>query len=75
MDECSNKINDNQIYLYAATSLMLAAKAQELDERVPFISKLKRYASMTSHPEINNYSTHEFKTAERILIQSLEWKL
>lgn len=30
---------------------------------------------MTSHPEINTYSTHEFKTAERILIQTLEWRL
>jgi len=30
--------------LYAATSLMLASKAIELDERIPFISKLKKYS-------------------------------
>lgn len=35
---------------------MLAAKAQELDERVPFISKLKKYASMINHPEIGQFS-------------------
>lgn len=47
---------------------MVAAKASELDERIPFISKLKRYASMTNHPEINSYRPDEFKTAERVII-------
>ncbi|CAD8169506.1 unnamed protein product [Paramecium pentaurelia] len=68
-------INEEQIYLYAATALMLAAKAQELDEKIPFISKLKRYSSMTSHPEINNYTTQDFRNAEKTIIQSLNWKL
>jgi hypothetical protein len=43
---------------------MVAAKAGELDERIPFISKLKKYASMTTHPEISSYKTSEFKVAE-----------
>ncbi|CAD8190700.1 unnamed protein product [Paramecium pentaurelia] len=68
-------INEDQIFLYAATALMLAAKAQELDEKIPFISKLKRYSSMTSHPEVNNYTTQEFRNAEKAIIQSLDWKL
>ncbi|CAD8104805.1 unnamed protein product [Paramecium primaurelia] len=77
IDEYLSKvtINENQTYLFVATALMLAAKAQELDERVPFISKLKRYASMTNHPEINQYSIREYKYAERSLIQTMEWKL
>ncbi|CAK83860.1 unnamed protein product (macronuclear) [Paramecium tetraurelia] len=68
-------IHEDQIFLYAATALMLAAKAQELDEKIPFISKLKRYSSMTSHPEVNNYTTQEFRNAEKAIVQSLDWKL
>ncbi|CAD8194653.1 unnamed protein product [Paramecium octaurelia] len=77
LDHYFNKqgVNEEQIYLYAATALMLAAKAQELDEKIPFISKLKRYSSMTSHPEINNYTTQDFRNAEKSIIQSLDWKL
>ncbi|KAM3142663.1 hypothetical protein pb186bvf_005322 [Paramecium bursaria] len=69
------QVNDQQVFLYAATALMLAAKAQELDERIPFISKLKRYTSMTSHPEINSFKNEDFKAAERSIIQVLNWKL
>ncbi|CAD8112257.1 unnamed protein product [Paramecium sonneborni] len=77
IDQYFNKVavNENQTYLFVSTALMLAAKAQELDERVPFISKLKRYASMTNHPEISQFSTQDFKSAERSLIQQMEWKL
>ncbi|CAD8205001.1 unnamed protein product [Paramecium pentaurelia] len=77
IDEYFNKVNvnENQTYLFVSTALMLAAKAQELDERVPFISKLKRYASITNHPEISQFTTQDFKSAERQLIQKLEWKL
>ena len=56
------------MFLFAATALMLAAKAQELDERIPFISKLKRYTSMTSHAEINSFKNEDFKAAERSII-------
>ncbi|CAD8208003.1 unnamed protein product [Paramecium pentaurelia] len=77
IDEYFNKVtvNENQTYLFVSTALMLAAKAQELDERVPFISKLKKYASMINHPEISQFNTQDFKYAERLLIQQLEWKL
>jgi hypothetical protein len=47
---------------------MLAAKSSEIDERIPFISKLKKYASMTNHPEINYLQTEQFRKAERTLI-------
>ncbi|CAD8207174.1 unnamed protein product [Paramecium octaurelia] len=77
IDEYFNKVAvaENQTYLFVSTALMLAAKAQELDERVPFISKLKRYASLTNHPEINQFSIQDFKSAERLIIQKMEWKL
>ena len=54
---------------------LFSAKSSELDEKIPFISKMKRYASMTNHPEINAYKTEEFKNAEFRLIQSLNWNL
>ncbi|CAD8115801.1 unnamed protein product [Paramecium sonneborni] len=77
IDHFFNKVSvdEKQIFLYAAAALMLAAKAQELDERIPFISKLKRYSSLTPHPEINNFTTQEFCNAEKALIESLNWKL
>jgi hypothetical protein len=40
------------------------AKSIELDEKIPFISKLKRYASMSAHPEVYSFRTEEFKQAE-----------
>lgn len=43
---------------------MLAAKTIELDERIPFISKLKRYAAMTTYPDIRNFGTSDFRRAE-----------
>ena len=50
------RVAEHEVHLYACTALMLAAKSNEIDERIPFISKLKRYASMTNHPEVNYYS-------------------
>jgi hypothetical protein len=44
--------------------LIVKAKSIELDERVPFISKLKKYSSMTMHPEVNSFRPEEFKSAE-----------
>ncbi|CAD8112682.1 unnamed protein product [Paramecium sonneborni] len=77
IDHFFNKVSVDEklIFLYAAAALMLAAKAQELDEKIPFISKLKRYSSLTPHPEINNFTTQEFCNAEKALIESLNWKL
>ncbi len=56
----AGKINLHQI--------IFLAKANELDERIPFISKLKKYAALLSHPEINTYKTEEFRNAEIKLI-------
>lgn len=47
--------------IYAATAVMLAAKSSELDERIPFISKLKRYSNLT-------YKTEEFARAEMVFL-------
>lgn len=47
---------------------MLAAKTVELDERIPFISKLKRFTFLP-------YTTKEIKTAECHLIKIIGWKL
>ena len=48
MDVICNKINVNkqQLELYASTCVMLAAKTVELDERIPFISKLRKYSGL-----------------------------
>jgi hypothetical protein len=73
--EAKREIPHYDYHLYAATALMLAAKSSELDEKIPFISKLKRYASMTSNPDIKNYGTSDFRNAECRIIQALNWKL
>ena len=52
--------------LYGATSLMLASKSIELDERIPFISKLRRHTYLP-------FLAVEFKTAEFHLIKELGW--
>jgi len=68
-------VAENDTYLYAATALMLAAKSNEIDEKIPFISKLKRYAAMSTKPELNYYNTDSFRRAERHLIMACEWRL
>jgi hypothetical protein len=40
----------------------------ELDERIPFISRLRKYSGL-------NYRTEEFRKAEQTLIEALEWNL
>ena len=47
---------------------MLAAKAAELDERIPFISKLKRCTYIP-------YTIKEIKVAECQLIKMMGWNL
>jgi hypothetical protein len=54
--------------LYASTCVMLAAKTMELDERIPFISKLRKYAGLYN-------TTQEFTRVEAILIKNLNWNL
>lgn len=48
---------------------MLGAKAIELDERIPFISKLKRYSGLY------NNTTKEFARAENDFVKALKWNL
>lgn len=47
---------------------MLAAKTVELDERIPFISKLRKYSGLYN-------TTQEFSRAEATAIKNLNWNL
>lgn len=73
------RVHESEFHVYAATSLMLAcirlllyiynsAKAQELDMKIPFISKLKRYTKLEN-------PTIEFKKAEVAMLKHLNWNL
>ncbi|CAD8054744.1 unnamed protein product [Paramecium sonneborni] len=65
----SSKNSDPLQYrLYAATCLMLAAKTIELDEKIPFISKLRRYTYLP-------YPTQDFRKCECQIIKSFNWNL
>ena len=48
--------------------LILTAKSVELDERIPFISKLKRYSGLVNR-------TEEFTKAEQAFIKAFDWNL
>lgn len=52
----------------AASALLIAAKSGELDERVPFITKLKKYADL-------DQDVAEFKRTEVAIAQTLDWNL
>ena len=52
----------------AACSLLIAAKSSELDERIPFISKLKKFAGLTN-------DAAEFKRLEVAIAEKLDWEL
>lgn len=52
----------------AACALLLGAKAVELDDKIPFISKLKKYTSVYSDQE-------NFKKYEVDIALCLEWDL
>lgn len=54
--------------LLAACSMLVAAKSGELDERIPFISKLKKYTSLYM-------STEDFKKAEVAIAECLDWDI
>lgn len=47
---------------------MLAAKTVELDERIPFISKIKRVTFLP-------YSVHDIRKAECTLLKKIGWDL
>lgn len=52
----------------AASSLLIASKSGELDERIPFISKLKKYASL--YNDVN-----DFKKLEVLIAETLDWDI
>ncbi|EAR87477.2 amine-terminal domain cyclin (macronuclear) [Tetrahymena thermophila SB210] len=64
-----HSVSYKTMQIYAATCVMLAAKTIELDERIPFISKLKRYSNLVS------YDSKEFYQVEQSILKELNWNL
>lgn len=60
------KSSDN--HLVAACAMLLGSKSGELDERIPFIGKLKKYTNLY-------YSRNEFKEMEVAIAEDLKWDL
>lgn len=58
----------SQMQLFSATCILLAAKSIELDERIPFIPKLKKYAAPV-------YQIQDFKACEQKILTLLDWDL
>lgn len=58
--------NDNS--LVAACALLLGAKTVELDDRIPFISKLKKYTSVYANRD-------QFKYYEVDIAETMNWDL
>ena len=52
--------------MYAATSFLLAAKSIELDQRIPFISRLKRKIGLKN-------SVMEIKKTEIKVLEACDW--
>ena len=55
--------------LIAASTLLIGSKACELDERIPFIPKLRKYADLMC------FSNEQFKEYEVAIGESLQWDL
>lgn len=72
MDQFCNHSKQTWLFkdklLVAACCLLVAAKSGELDERVPFISKLKKYTGL-------NNPTQEFKNGEVAIAEALNWDI
>jgi len=64
----TENIPSYQHQLYSLTSIFIAAKAIELDERIPFISKLLNAAS-------NLFKQDEIRRAEHVLLDFFDWDL
>lgn len=62
------KLSSGKDEVIAASALLIAAKSGELDERVPFITKLKKYSNL-------DQDVVEFKKTEVAIAQSLDWNL
>ena len=61
-------IKHSEFHLVAACAMLLGAKSGELDERIPFIGKLKKYTSLYLARE-------EFKRMEVKIAKCLNWDL
>jgi hypothetical protein len=72
MDQYFEKTSHSPSYhddtLIAACALLVAAKSGELDERIPFISKLTKYTGLTHDPM-------DFKLMEVKIAEVLHWDL
>jgi len=55
-----------KLQLYAPICLLIAAKTIELDERIPFIPRLRRYANPT-------FSVEDYRKAELKVLDMVEW--
>lgn len=56
----------SKIQLYAPVCLLVAAKTIELDERIPFIPKLRRYANPT-------FTIEDYRKAELHILDMVDW--
>ena len=52
--------------MYVATSFLVAAKANELDERIPFISRMRRKLGIRE-------SVSEIRKAEIKILEACDW--
>ena len=70
LDEFLSKENipPNHHQLFSLTSIFIAAKAIELDEKIPFISKLLSAAS-------NIFKAEDIKKAEHKILEFFDWDL
>jgi len=55
-----------KLQLYAPICLLIAAKTIELDERIPFIPRLRRYANPT-------FSIEDYRRAELQILDMVDW--
>eukprot|EP01017_Pseudomicrothorax_dubius_P015395 TRINITY_DN1775_c0_g1_i3.p1 TRINITY_DN1775_c0_g1~~TRINITY_DN1775_c0_g1_i3.p1 ORF type:complete len:469 (+),score=111.02 TRINITY_DN1775_c0_g1_i3:126-1532(+) len=61
-------VAESDLYVFATAALMLAAKAIENDERVPYITKM-RLATAEA------FTAQQLRKAELLLCERLEWRL
>eukprot|EP01017_Pseudomicrothorax_dubius_P008558 TRINITY_DN12824_c0_g2_i3.p1 TRINITY_DN12824_c0_g2~~TRINITY_DN12824_c0_g2_i3.p1 ORF type:complete len:407 (+),score=79.24 TRINITY_DN12824_c0_g2_i3:457-1677(+) len=59
---------EEEVYLYGAAAMMLASKAVEKDERVPYVPKIEAGTA-------NSFSKAAIRRAELALCDALEWHL
>lgn len=68
MSKKENNIPLSSFSTYAVTCLLVAAKAIELDERIPYISKMVKYSGQDLNAE-------EVRQVEKRILELLDWEL